>query len=210
MVNKTWDSLEVQCRLQEKKAGLASLQYNYTAVLTNLKLNTSRLLTFPAPEFRLSQLEAGTEYSISLYVENQLGPGPAITLLAQTHRLAEKRTAESKIALQAVSEEASQAGPTTDLVLVVLGASAGLVLVLCCVLTTTIFLLNQRRRLDQAQDSSSLGSNHSSLEIDSEYTQYNLTGFTLRSFPLFTPIPVIMKEAFRRSKTKGKLILIIK
>ena len=139
-------------------------QYNYTAVVTNLKLNTSHLLRFPGPDFSLSQLEPGTAYSISLYLENKMGPGPAITLLAHTHRLAEKRTAESKIALQAVSEE-SQPG---DLILVILGASAGLVLVLGCVLTTTVFLLHQRRRLDQAQDSSSLGSNHSSLEIDSK------------------------------------------
>ena len=163
MVNKTWDSLQVRCRLAEKTPQ-AELQYRYRAVLTNTKLNTTRRLSFPGPEFSLSQLEPGTDYSISLYVENKMGPGPAITLLAQTHRLAEKRTAESKIALQAVSEESQ----SSELVLIILGASAGLVLVLCCLLTTTIFLLNQRRRLEQAQEESSLGSNHSSLEIESE------------------------------------------
>ena len=162
MVNKTWDSLHVRCRSQETVVSPA--QYNYTAVLTNMKLNTSKLFRFSEPDFSLSQLEAGTDYSISLYVENKMGPGPAITLLAQTHRLAEKRTAESKIALQAVSEE----NQSSELVLIILGASAGLVLVLCCLLTTTIFLLNQRRRLEQAQEESSLGSNHSSLEIESE------------------------------------------
>ena len=164
MVNKTWDSLHVKCREKTGTAVVRADQFNYTAVLTNLKLNTSQLVRFPGPDFRLGQLEPGTDYSISLYVENKIGPGPAITLLAATHRLAEKRTAESKIALQAVSEEA-EAG---DLMVIILGASAGLVLVLGCVLTTTVFLLHQRRRLDQAQDSSSLGSNHSSLEIDSE------------------------------------------
>ena len=180
MVNKTWDSLHVRCRSQETVVSPA--QYNYTALLTNLKLNTSKLFRFPEPDFRLSQLEAGTDYSISLYVENKIGPGPAITLLAQTHRLAEKRTAESKIALQAVSEETEAA---SDLIIIILGASAGLVLVLGCVLTTTFFLLNQRRRLDQAQDSSSVGSNHSSLEIDSESSALSeLFSLGLKTYPM--------------------------
>ena len=178
MVNKTWESLEVRCRVKEKV--VRADQFNYTAVLTNMKLNTSKLIRFPGPDFSLTQLEPGTDYSISLYMENKIGPGPAITLLAHTHRLAEKRTAESKIALQAVSEE-SQAG---DLILVILGASAGLVLVLGCVLTTTVFLLHQRRRLDQPQDSSSLGSNHSSLEIDSKFLLINSTGFLVPSYSM--------------------------
>ena len=181
MVNKTWDSLQVRCRLAEKTPQ-AELQYRYRAVLTNTKLNTTRRLSFPGPEFSLSQLEPGTDYSISLYVENKMGPGPAITLLARTHRLAEKRTAESKIALQAVSEETEAA---SDLIIIILGASAGLVLVLGCVLTTIAFLLNQRRRLDQAQDSSSVGSNHSSLEIDSESSALSqLFSLGLKTYPM--------------------------
>ena len=72
-------------------------QYKFFATITDRKLNESKVMKFDSAEFRLYQLEPGTQYSIELYAENKIGAGPPITLLADTQKQAEKRTAESKI-----------------------------------------------------------------------------------------------------------------
>ena len=128
-----------------------------------MKQNKSRLSTFPLPDFSLTHLEPGTQYSIQLMAENKLGPGPAITLLADTVRLAEKRTAESKIALQADED-----GSESDFMVIVIGVTSGLVVVICCVATTSIILLSQRRRQELAQDSHSTATNHTEIDSESE------------------------------------------
>ena len=163
MVNKTWDSLHISCRASD--TNVSPEQFKYVARLTDVASNLTKIVTGPAPDFELAGLEAGTRYKVELFVENKMGAGPALTLLADTNRLAEKRTAESKIALQEVSE-----GSESDLVMVIIGVTAGLVMVTSCVLTTSLLLLSKRRRHSQAQETQSLGTTHSSLggEIESE------------------------------------------
>ena len=110
-----------------------------------------------------------------LHAENEIGAGPAITLLADTPRLAEKRTAESKLA-PAGSARAGGAGeagagagsPVAGLVAVVAGAGVALAAVLLCLVTAVVLGVRQRSRQRRHGDSASLGSGHSA--ADSEYT----------------------------------------
>ena len=83
--------------------------------------------------------------------------GPAITLLAETQRLAEKRTAESKIALQTVI-----VSNDNDVIMIIIGIITAIVTVLCCIVIMMIIILRHRRRYSRAHDNTSLGSGHSS------------------------------------------------
>ena len=112
-----------------------------------------------------------------LHAENEIGAGPAITLLADTPRLAEKRTAESKLA-PAGSARAGGAGEAgagaegvAGVVAVVAGAGVALAAVLLCLVTAVVLGVRQRARQRRHGDSGSLGSGHSGHSAaDSEYT----------------------------------------
>ena len=108
-----------------------------------------------------------------LHAENEIGAGPAITLLADTPRLAEKRTAESKLAPAGSARaggagEAGAGSPVAGLVAVVAGAGVALAAVLLCLVTAVVLGVRQRSRQRRHGDSASLGSGHSA--ADSEYT----------------------------------------
>ena len=161
MINRTWDSLHISCRPSHQD--LSPDQYKYLALLTDTATNHTKMISFPRPEFLLTQLDPGTQYSVSLFAENKLGAGPAITLLAHTVRLAEKRTAESKIALEEVSEEGE-----SEVMMVIIGVTCGVVIVVTCLLTSSFLLLGSRRRRSQSQETNSLGTAHSSLAVEIE------------------------------------------
>ena len=115
------------------------------------------MISFSKPEFNLSQLEPGSHYSIKLFAENKIGAGPAITLLADTHRLAEKRTAESKIALQSAGVTPSD----SDIIMIIIGVISAVIIMIGAVITAMIILLRQRTRYSRSHDNSSLASGHS-------------------------------------------------
>ena len=114
-----------------------------------------------------------TRAPAQLHAENEIGAGPAITLLADTPRLAEKRTAESKLAPAGSARaggagEAGAGSPVAGLVAVVAGAGVALAAVLLCLVTAVVLGVRQRSRQRRHGDSASLGSGHSA--ADSEYT----------------------------------------
>ena len=177
MLNKTWDSLHISCKLSSNNhMDQIEDQYKFFATITDRKLNESKVMKFDSAEFRLYQLEPGTQYSIELYAENKIGAGPPITLLADTQKQAEKRTAESKIALQS----GGVAGPALEVV--VLGVLAGVMAVLSCAAGLVVVVVRHARRQHNTSDRkyspvldcqpgskrASTGSGHTSLDADSE------------------------------------------
>merc|ERR1719422_2793731 len=141
MLNKTWDSLHIACRMSQTDIGLSEEQFRYVATVIDRSNNSSKVISFGSPEFNLSKLDPGTPYSIQLFAENKIGAGPAITLLAETQKLAEKRTAESKIALQTVI-----VSNDNDVIMIIIGIITAIVTVLCCIVIMMIILLRHRRR----------------------------------------------------------------
>ena len=95
MLNKTWDSLHIVCRMtgagKGTAMGLAEVniktqsllrnrsllsvqdQYEYVAMVIERSNNATRMVTFPRPDFNLSHLEPGTNYSIKLFAQNKIG-----------------------------------------------------------------------------------------------------------------------------------------
>lgn len=159
MLNKTWDSLRMSCRMSESsKVPMAPDTFTYVATVVDRSTNVSRTINFTKPEFNISQLAPATHYSIQLYAANTIGAGPAITLLADTYSLAEKRTAESKIALQTVISDND-----SDMMMIMMGVMLAVIIVSGCMVSSMIIILRQRQRRGHGSgDNSSLGSGHSS------------------------------------------------
>ena len=71
MVNQSWESLHISCSLVQSAPILSEVlaedAYKYLAVVTRKGGNASKVLTYSAPEFLLSGLEPGTQYSVQLY-----------------------------------------------------------------------------------------------------------------------------------------------
>ena len=88
MLNKTWDSLQISCRMSESQHKITEDYFTYVAtVIDQSSNNSSRVIRFRRPEFNISQLQPATHYSIQLHAENTIGSGPIITLLADTYSL---------------------------------------------------------------------------------------------------------------------------
>ena len=58
-------------------------QYEYVATVIERSSNATRMVTFPTPDFNLSQLEPGTNYSIQLFAQNKIGEYNKVFLLCQ-------------------------------------------------------------------------------------------------------------------------------
>jgi len=160
MLNQTWDSLHIACELGSNQhidqEVLSEDAYKFVAIVTDKITNESKVSTFHKPEFILLKLEPGSQYSVELYAENKKGAGPPITLMADTKKQAEKRTAESKIALE------SNAEPNYDMEMTILGIITGITGVLSCIVTVVIVLV--RQRLEQNRSSSEGCGKYTSVE----------------------------------------------
>ena len=164
MVNQSWESLHISCSLVQAGPILAEVlaedAYRYLAVVSRKGENASKVLSFSAPEFLLSGLQPGTQYSVQLHAENSKGAGPAISLAAGTKKQAEKRTAESKIALEDNSEHGYEAEMT------ILGVVTGITGVMSCMVTLVIVMVRQkvdRARRGEGKYASVEGSHHGSI-----------------------------------------------
>lgn len=164
MLNQTWDSLHITCELASNQhidqEVLSEDAFKFVAIITDKITNESKVLTFHRPQFNLLKLEPGSQYSIELYAENKKGAGPPITLMADTQKQAEKRTAESKIAL----ESQSGAEMNYDMEMTLLGIITGVTGVLVCIITVTIVIV--RKRLEQNRASSEGCGKYASVEVD--------------------------------------------
>ena len=56
-------------------------QYEYVATVIERSSNATRMVTFPTPDFNLSQLEPGTNYSIQLFAQNKIGEQQSFSAL---------------------------------------------------------------------------------------------------------------------------------
>ena len=137
MLNQTWDSLHITCELGSNRLidqeVLLEDAYKFVAIVTEKITKESRVSTFHKPEFYLLNIEPGSHYSIELFAENKKGASPPITLMADTKKQAEKRTAESKIALESDAEE------NYDMEMTLLGIISGITVVLSCILHSDSF-----------------------------------------------------------------------